>query len=192
MTADQESFLDRAVAMIGQEGLVTPVRLALFVELIKARPWTTATLGGLGGTVGIGVRFLDETFVEEGAPPEHRLHAEAARRVLAALLPGPGADIKGHVRSAHELLDAAGYRDNTPRFESLMRILDAETRLLTPVIPAGLEEALDGGAGRIGHQNARGAEVLSAHARLPGPVDPRMAGAPAEGDPTRSGRAAPG
>ena len=61
--------------------------------------------------------------------------------MLAALLPGPGADIKGHVRSHHELLDAAGYRDDPGRFESLMRILDAETRLLTPMVPADLDEA---------------------------------------------------
>ncbi len=143
MTADQESFLDRAVAMITREGTVMPVRLALFAELVKGRPWSTATLAGLGGAVGIGVRFLDETFIAAAAPPEHRHHCEAASRVLAALLPGPGADIKGHLRSHQDLLDAAGYRDDPGRFESLMRILDAETRLLTPIVPA----ELDGGSG---------------------------------------------
>ncbi len=150
MTADQESFLDRAVAMITREGSVMPVRLALFAELVKGRPWSTATLAGLGGAVGIGVRFLDETFIVAAAPPEHRHHCEAASRVLAALLPGPGADIKGHVRSHQDLLDAAGYRDDPGRFESLMRILDAETRLLTPIVPADLDEGAGGDPDRSG------------------------------------------
>ncbi len=150
MTADQESFLNRAVTMITQEGTVMPVRLALFAELVKGRPWSTETLAGLGGAVGIGVRFLDETFIAAAAPPEHRHHREAASRVLAALLPGPGADIKGHVRSHQELLDAAGYRDDPGRFESLMRILDAETRLLTPIVPAELDEGRGGDPERAG------------------------------------------
>jgi eukaryotic-like serine/threonine-protein kinase len=136
MGPDQQSFVERAVAMIDEGGAVTPVRLALFAEMVKGRPWTDESLRDLGGAVGIGVRFLDETFVSQTAPPEHRLHADAASRVLAALLPGPGADIKGHVRSHHELLDAAGYADDSGRFDALMRILDAETRLLTPMVAA--------------------------------------------------------
>ena len=150
MSPEQQSFVDKAVAMITEDGAVTPVRLALFAEMIKGRAWMTGSLRDLGGAVGIGVRFLDETFVAAAAPPEHRLHRDAASRVLAALLPGPGADIKGHVRSHHELLDAAGYRDDPGRFESLMRILDAETRLLTPRVPSSLDEGSSDQADRTG------------------------------------------
>ncbi|MGP0066585.1 MAG: SUMF1/EgtB/PvdO family nonheme iron enzyme, partial [Isosphaeraceae bacterium] len=136
MSPEQHSFVEQAVAMIEEDGAVMPVRLALLAEMVKGRPWTTESLRNLGGAVGIGVRFLDETFDSSNATPEHRLHAEAASRVLAALLPGPGADIKGHVRSHRELLESASYRDDPGRFDALMRILDSETRLLTPVVAA--------------------------------------------------------
>ena len=36
-------------------GRVVPVRLALFAEMIKGKPWTPATLGGGRGTEGVGV-----------------------------------------------------------------------------------------------------------------------------------------
>ncbi len=133
LSGDQRNFLDRAVAMMTRDGTVTPVRLAVFAEMIKTRAWTFQTLDGLGGTIGIGVRFLDETFIEAEARPEHRIHREAAGRVLAALLPAPGASIKGNIRSRRELREFSGYVDDTGQFDSLMRILDAETRLLTPI-----------------------------------------------------------
>ena len=38
------------------------VRLALFAEMIKSKAWTPATLKEVGGTEGIGVTFLEETF----------------------------------------------------------------------------------------------------------------------------------
>ena len=74
------------------------------------------------------------------------------------------------------------------RFESLMRILDAETRLLTPHRSRGHRRGLRWRSGPIGHDAARGSEVLSAHPRLPGAVDSRVAGAPAAGDPAGPGR----
>jgi hypothetical protein len=41
---EQESFLDQAVAGLSQDGRVIPVRLALFAEMVKGRPWTPDTL----------------------------------------------------------------------------------------------------------------------------------------------------
>ena len=75
------------------------MRLALFAEMVKGRPWTPATLSEVGGTAGVGVTFLEETFSAANAPPEHRYHQKAARAVLKALLPEGGSDIKGHMRS---------------------------------------------------------------------------------------------
>ena len=52
-----------------------PVRLALFAEMVKGRPWSLATLKDVGGTQGIGVTFLEETFSSTGRPkrsPEGR------------------------------------------------------------------------------------------------------------------------
>ena len=101
---EQERFLDDAVSGLaedGQGGLACG--LALFAEMTKAKPWDPRTLratGGPGGRRGLprgGAR-------RRGAPPGHRVHQEAARAVLRALLPEAGTDIKGHMGSHGELL----------------------------------------------------------------------------------------
>src|SRR5262249_47190334 len=62
LPAEQARFLDRAAAELNQDGRVVPVRLSLFAEMMKDRPWNSATLDAVGGAKGIGVRFLEETF----------------------------------------------------------------------------------------------------------------------------------
>ena len=59
---DQKQFLEQAVSGLAQEGKVISVRLALFAEMMKGKPWTPATLKEVGGTEGVGVTFLEETF----------------------------------------------------------------------------------------------------------------------------------
>ncbi|MCY2962037.1 MAG: ATP-binding protein, partial [Planctomycetota bacterium] len=132
LSPDQKQFLENAVSGLAQEGKVISVRLALFAEMMKAKTWTPASLKTVGGTEGVGVTFLEETFSQATAPPEHRYHQKAARAVLKALLPESGTDIKGHMRSQHELLEASGYAQRPREFEDLLRILDAELRLITP------------------------------------------------------------
>jgi formylglycine-generating enzyme required for sulfatase activity len=132
---DQRQFLERAVAGLAQEGKVICVRLALFAEMMKGRSWTPAALRDIGGTEGVGVTFLEETFSTATAPPGHRYHQKAARAVLKALLPESGTDIKGHMRSHAELLAVSGYAGRLGDFEDLVRILDGEVRLITPTDP---------------------------------------------------------
>src|SRR5205807_3857951 len=103
-TKDQHAFLDQAVAGLAQDGKVISVRLALFAEMVKGKPWTHATLKEVGGTEGVGVTFLEETFTATTAPPHHRLYQQGAQAVLLRLLPEAGSDIKGHMRSRQELL----------------------------------------------------------------------------------------
>jgi eukaryotic-like serine/threonine-protein kinase len=135
--AEQRAFLDQAVAELGQEGKVICVRLALFAEMMKGKRWTPATLRAGGGTEGVGFTFLEETFSNATAPPPRRLHRQAAQAVLKALLPPPGTDIKGHMRSRDELLLASGYAGQAERFAELLRILDTELRLISPTDPEG-------------------------------------------------------
>jgi serine/threonine protein kinase/formylglycine-generating enzyme required for sulfatase activity len=132
ITQSEREFLDRAVAGLTEEGKVIPVRLALFAEMVKSRSWTPETLQSIGGSQGVGVTYLEETFCARTANPCNRAHEAAARSVLDSLLPRPGSPIKGHIRSYPELLDLSGYGDKPRDFKELMRILDAETRLLTP------------------------------------------------------------
>ena len=137
---DQKEFLKQAVSGLAQDGKVICVRLALFAEMMKGKPWTPATLKEVGGTEGVGVTFLEETFSAATAPPEHRYHQKAARGVLKALLPESGTDIKGHMRSYAELLEASGYGNRPGEFDDLIRILDSEIRLITPTDPEGVAD----------------------------------------------------
>ena len=132
LSKEQTAFLSQAVAGLAEEGKVVCVRLALFAEMFKGKPWTPAALTEVGGATGVGITFLEETFAAKTAPPEHRYHQAAARAVLKDLLPGSGTDIKGHMRSREELLAASGYADRPRDFEDLLRILDSELRLITP------------------------------------------------------------
>lgn len=134
-SAAEQTFLQRAVAGLAQDERVVPVRLALFAEMVKNRPWTPATLREIGGASGVGVAFLEETFCARTANPQYRAHQRAAQAVLESLLPEPGSEIKGRIRSYAELLDISGYGRKPRAFKELMRILDAETRLLTPTDP---------------------------------------------------------
>jgi formylglycine-generating enzyme required for sulfatase activity len=150
-TKDQDGFLDQAVAGLAQDGKIISVRLALFAEMVKGKPWTPTTLTEVGGMEGVGVTFLEETFAAATAPPQHRWHQKAAQAVLKALLPDSGTDLKGHLRSQQELLAASGYAARPRDFEALLRILDGELRLITPTEPGG-------GGSEVGSQQARTAD----------------------------------
>jgi serine/threonine protein kinase len=140
---DQQEFLTQAVSGLAQEGKVICVRLALFAEMMKGKAWTPASLKAVGGTEGVGVTFLEETFSAATAPPEHRYHQKAARADLKILLPETGSDIKGHMRSYAELLEASGYGGRPKDFDDLIRILDNEIRLITPTDPEGKDANSD-------------------------------------------------
>ncbi len=133
LTREQNEFLDQAVNGLAQDGRIISVRLALFAEMIKTKPWSPATLKAVGGTAGVGVTFLEETFSSTAL----RRHQKAAQAVLKSLLPETGANIKGHMRSHGELLEASGYVAYPKEFRNLLRILDSEVRLITPTDPAG-------------------------------------------------------
>jgi serine/threonine protein kinase/formylglycine-generating enzyme required for sulfatase activity len=145
LSKDQEAFVSQSAAGLAQEGKVICVRLALFAEMMKAKPWTLATLKEVGGMEGVGVAFLEETFSAPTASPEHRYHQKAARSVLKSLLPESGTDIKGQMRSRAELLEVSGYGKRPKDFDDLIRILDNEIRLVTPTDLEGKVEGEPGG-----------------------------------------------
>jgi serine/threonine protein kinase/formylglycine-generating enzyme required for sulfatase activity len=134
---NQMRFLAQAVSGLAQDGKVNSVRLALFAQMMNGRTWTPATLKEVGGTEGIGVTFLEEAFSAATAPPAHRVHQEAARRILQALLPESGTDIKGNMRSYATLLEASGHGRRPQDFDDVIRLLDSEIRLITPAEAEG-------------------------------------------------------
>jgi serine/threonine protein kinase len=134
---EEQDFLSQAVSGLAQEGKVVCVRLALFAEMMKGKPWTPASLRAVGGAEGVGVTFLEETFSASTAPPAHRYHQKAVRAVLKTLLPEAGSDIKGSMRSDADLLAASGYANQPGEFADVIRLLDGELRLITPTDPEG-------------------------------------------------------
>jgi eukaryotic-like serine/threonine-protein kinase len=161
LSEEQRAFLTQAVEGLARDGKVAGVRLTLFAEMMKDRTWSPESLRAVGGTEGVGVTFLEETFSSPAAPPTHRLHQHAARAVLQALLPEAGTDIKGHMRPVSELRELSGYAARPRDVDDLLRVLDAELRLITPTDPDG-----DGGGSRAGTASAPQGD--GAHdARLP-------------------------
>ena len=137
LSAHERQFVNDVSRGLAQDGKIVSVRLSLFADMVKSKPWTAATLQQVGGTQGIGVNFLEETFGSRDANPRHRPHAVAARGVLRSLLPELHTDIKGGMRSHADLLAASGYQDRPADFNDLLIILDGELRLITPTDPDG-------------------------------------------------------
>ncbi|MDB5342461.1 MAG: serine/threonine protein kinase [Schlesneria sp.] len=132
LTVEQNSFLDSSIEQLSFNGRVACVRLALFAEMVKSKPWVPVTLRQLGGVEGVGVTFLEESF-GKSAPARHRLHREPIRAILAALLPKDGTEIRDQNQSIASLLTISGCIPSTKQFEEILRILDQELRLITPV-----------------------------------------------------------
>ena len=51
---NSKTFMDQSVTGLAQDGKIISVRLALFAEMVKGKPWTPATLKEVGGTEGVG------------------------------------------------------------------------------------------------------------------------------------------
>jgi serine/threonine protein kinase/formylglycine-generating enzyme required for sulfatase activity len=135
-TEAQNAFLEQAVEGLAQGGKIIPVRLTLFAEMVKGKPWTADTLQELGGHEGVGVAFLDEA-LGEAAPAPRRPHRRAAMAVLQSLLPERGVVLKRGQRPRKDLLEASGYERQPAAFEELLHVLDQELRLVTPVAEDG-------------------------------------------------------
>ena len=137
ITDDHRSFISKSIEGLANGGKVICVQLALFAQMMQDKPWTPASLKSAGGAEGVGVTFLEETFSASTASKWHRMHQQAARGVLEALLPTSGTDIKGAMRSEEELIQASKYGKRPDDFHELLRILNSELRLITPTHPEG-------------------------------------------------------
>ncbi len=138
LTPEQSKFIDSALEGLAIDGKVISVRLALFAEMLKGRDWTVESLRELGGTLGVGCSFLEETFNSAHASPQCRRFREPAQAVLRALLPESGTEIKGHRRTEQELQNACGLATSPAEFAELLKLLGSELRLITPVESAEL------------------------------------------------------
>jgi serine/threonine protein kinase/formylglycine-generating enzyme required for sulfatase activity/tetratricopeptide (TPR) repeat protein len=143
-TPEQEEFLERAVGELAEaDGRIVCVRLIVFAEIMKTRDWTLAELEQLGGLQGVGVRFMRDSFEGRSAPESHRSHQPAAMKVLSSLVPGMGVQIKGGQRTLEQLQVASGYVRRPNEFAQLIRILEYDLKLITPVDPQQAEGSLE-------------------------------------------------
>ncbi|MCA9264142.1 MAG: SUMF1/EgtB/PvdO family nonheme iron enzyme, partial [Planctomycetales bacterium] len=133
LTRDHEGFLDAAIDGLAVNDHVICVHLAFVAEMMKDKPWTERTFRELGGSSGLGVTYLEEIFSGSTASPNHRQHEQAARRMLAALIPDGTVTLKGPSRSYDELKLITGCPGGSAQFDRLLQLLDAELRLISPV-----------------------------------------------------------
>ncbi|MEM6470938.1 MAG: protein kinase [Planctomycetota bacterium] len=131
-----EPFVAEAVESVADHDRVSPVRLVLFAEMLKSRDWTPGTMKQVGGAAGVGVAFLEDCF-GENAPISRRVFGDSAVRLLASLLPSPGADIRGSSRTFDELREATSLNSDQ-EFQSLIQLLDQQLRLIAPADPRSL------------------------------------------------------
>ena len=139
LTRQQTAFIRHSVAGLAEEGKIICVRLVLFAQMVKGKPWTPATLTAIGGVEKVGLAFLRESFSDRSAPARYRRHEEAAQAILRALLPEHGTDIKGAMKSRQELVHASGYTRRPDDFDELLNMLNSELRLITPAHQSELE-----------------------------------------------------
>lgn len=141
LSKDQAAFVNRAIDELAENDRIICVRLALFADLMSSRPWTTAEFEAVGGARGVGVKFLEDKFGPH-APVIYRTQRAAAQRVLAALLPPAGSALRGQMRTVEQLRASAELEERS--FQSLLRLLDEDLKLITPTTPTG-------GTGEVGN-----------------------------------------
>ena len=125
-------FIRDAVDGLAEQDRVVSIRLAIFAEMFRDRPWTVTELTRVGGTQGVGYKFLESTFESMHANPQHRALQQEARLLLEALVPVTG-EIRGRMLPVESLREACGMKNRPLEFNALLKVLDSELRLITPV-----------------------------------------------------------
>lgn len=132
LDAEQEAFINNAVDELARAGRLEPVQLALLSEMIKDKPWTSATLKSLGGIQGLGVAFLNERLTGSSAHPLLRANLPVLRRILAEMLPTDDTVIKPAACSQSMLLERLEGIASEDLLKKLLNLIDTEVRLITP------------------------------------------------------------
>ena len=143
LNEEQQRFLDAATESLAAEGKIAPVRLSLFADMLKDKPWTPQTLTKSGGAEGVTRAFLEDKFESRSASAKYRRHRKAVQQLLEAMLPEDKSDIRGKAVAVDDLRSACGYQQNEDDFRELLVILDNELRFITPTNPEELETSSD-------------------------------------------------
>ena len=132
VTDEQERFLDLAIDELAENDLVICIRLAVFSEMMKQRPWTVEKLQELGGAAGLVANFLEDKFERKTSSPEYREQAATVRNLLEQMVPPIGTDLKGQSRSYDDLRSACDGSVQAD-VDRAIEILDKDLKVITPV-----------------------------------------------------------
>ncbi|QDT30781.1 bifunctional serine/threonine-protein kinase/formylglycine-generating enzyme family protein [Thalassoglobus polymorphus] len=130
---EKAAFIERGVELIQSNGRVAPVWLALFVEITKELPWSSETIGYLDDFKALGRTYLRRRFDPEVCPRRYRPMIPAIKKLLSALLPEQGNNLKGQGLNFKELQEVCGYENKPQRFAQLIETLDSELRIISPI-----------------------------------------------------------
>ena len=134
----------------GRTARVISVRLALFAEMVKGRPWTLATLKAVGGTAGVGVSFLEETFSSAVADRKNRrtrMPPEGCSRLCCRIRERTSKDTCGRTTSFWKPRDMPNILRNS---RNCCAYLDGELRLITPTDSKAVDPKAAEAGGRSG------------------------------------------
>lgn len=133
LSNEHQKFLKQSIERISDEGKVIPVKLAMFVEMMRHRPWTPSTLETVGGFEGLGFSFLEETFSSKHSSAENRYHEDGVKRILSGLLPRATSNIRQSIQNLVQLKEISGYTNRPEEeFQNLIDLLDRKLRLISP------------------------------------------------------------
>ncbi len=131
LTDEQARFLNLSVQGLARDGKVVSVRLALFAEMMKGRPWTVAE--GLeavgGGREGVDRSFLlEETFNAPGRARRPTSRTSLPRGRARGGAPARAARIRGRMQPVERLRGPPRLRRPARRLPPALQILDGELR----------------------------------------------------------------
>lgn len=133
LSPHQETFLQSALTQLAAADYIVCVQLVLFAEMFRDRPWTPEELEAVGGVAGTGEKFLEYTFGPNGRDKRLRDQHPTAEKILEALLPPAGTDIRGGSKSLRELQEAVATSRGSDLLQGTLKSLDERLKLISPV-----------------------------------------------------------
>lgn len=131
LSKQQSNFIKTAVDMIASRESVLCVRLVVFAETMKSRPWNVSELTQLGGWEGVGQEFITSIF--RNAPGAISKNSLSCWAILRPLLPELETNIKGQGLTLPELRNASELGQQRGAFEYLSDFLIGDAKLITPI-----------------------------------------------------------
>jgi serine/threonine protein kinase len=141
LSAESERFLDAAISGLAREGQILPIKLVLFAEVVRRRPWSHPTWDAIEAQGNWETALFEASLAARAVPVEHRPHRIAARSMLRAVLPELRGGEDYYTRSYRELLAASGLASRPREFEALLHFLVEGLGLITQVDAAGPMQA---------------------------------------------------